>query len=135
MTSTCIFTEVKQQYATLVRGWLTTSVHYIGISDSFAAHTSRPKPLSALLMSLTSVKSQVAEWSISITFKHLDFASFYLGLAVVCDLLSTSLGRVFFVVFFSSPDFHEQWHGHNDCLSFTEVVAWPQWLCFTEVKQ
>ena len=24
--------------------------------------------------------------------------------------------------------------GHNDCTSFTEVVVWPQWLCFTEVK-
>ena len=29
-------------------------------------------------------------------------------------------------IFFLSPDFHELWHA---CLSFTEVVAWPQWLC------
>ena len=23
-------------------------------------------------------------------------------------------------------------HSHNDCLSFTEVVAWPQSLCFKQ---
>ena len=34
----------------------------------------------------------------------------------------------FFFIFFLSPDFHELWRGHNGCLSFTEVVVWPQRL-------
>ena len=38
------------------------------------------------------------------------------------------------ITFFLSPDFHELWHGRNNCRFFAEVVAWPQWLRFTEVK-
>ena len=54
------------------------------------------------------------------------------------SFLSTNLSRVCTSrdhLFFWSLDFHELWHGHNDRLSFTEVVAWPQWLCFTEVRR
>ena len=48
--SICLFTEVKQQWASLVLGWVTTSVHYF-YSDGFAARASRLKPLSTLLFS------------------------------------------------------------------------------------
>ena len=34
--SICLFTEVKRQWAMLVLGWVTTSMHTTRISDSFA---------------------------------------------------------------------------------------------------
>ena len=49
--STCLITEVKQEWTTLVLGWVTSSVQY-AVSDSFAACASRPKPLSALFFSV-----------------------------------------------------------------------------------
>ena len=45
--SACLFTKVKWQWATLVMGWVTASVH--SVSDGFAACT---KPLSALLINI-----------------------------------------------------------------------------------
>ena len=42
----CLFTEVKQQWAMLVLGWVTASSC---VSDGFAARASTLKPLSALL--------------------------------------------------------------------------------------
>ena len=48
MMSICLFTEVKQQWATLVLGWVTASVHYSCLWWLFAL-ASRPKCLSALL--------------------------------------------------------------------------------------
>ena len=42
----------------------------------------------------------------------------------------TLLGIAIFCCFFRSPDFHELWHSHNECLSFTEV-KW-QWATFVQ---
>ena len=50
--SFCLLTEVKQQWAMLVLGWVTTS-GTIHVSDGFVARASRPKPLSALLLQYT----------------------------------------------------------------------------------
>ena len=47
--SACLFTEVKKQYTILVLGWVTALVHYLCL---FAAHSSRPKPLSAMLFNV-----------------------------------------------------------------------------------
>ena len=44
----CPLTEVKQQWAMLVLGWVTH------VSDGFAVRTSRPKPLSALFFANSS---------------------------------------------------------------------------------
>ena len=35
---------------------------------------------------------------------------------------------LFLPFFFQSPNYHELWCGHNDCLCFTEVLTWPQLL-------
>ena len=37
-------TEVKGEWVTLGLGWVTASVHYLCLSDGFAACSSRPKP-------------------------------------------------------------------------------------------
>ena len=45
MMSICLLSEVKQQWATLLLGWMTT-LCTTRVSDGFAAHASRLKPLS-----------------------------------------------------------------------------------------
>ena len=47
--SACLFTEVKQEWVTLILRWVTDSVHYSGVSDGAVASGSRPKPLLVLL--------------------------------------------------------------------------------------
>ena len=47
--SICLFTEVKQQWAAVVMGWVTASCTPC-VSDGFVAHTSRLKLLLALLL-------------------------------------------------------------------------------------
>ena len=60
--SICLPTEVEQQCATLVLGWVTNSVHYCCHSEGFAAHASTPKHLLAFFHRFSKIIYIMAMW-------------------------------------------------------------------------